>query len=350
MMSTIDGRPDRAILLPATAPPGAEAEIPIGRSGCRDARFEVLAAGFGDTRPGLHQAPSARRARRILDVRLRFVPHPSFDDPAQHEQILEQMPEPADGRAPLRSKATEGLPPYLAGLYEVPLLGREQEIHLFRKMNFLKYLANQLRDEVDPGRADSTMLDRIEEIQGEAQAVKNQIIRANLRLVVSIVKRHVGPSNHFFELVSDGNMSLIRAVEEFDYARGNRFSTYASWAIKRNLARNIRKERLRRDRFVTGHGEKIEAAAADRTDEHEHEHESELEQMEALMRMLVKLDDRERKIITSRFGLDGTGEKTLDRLGKELGITKERVRQLEARARDRLRKLAAAQKLDLRVS
>jgi RNA polymerase primary sigma factor len=118
----------------------------------------------------------------------------------------------------------------------------------------------------------------------------------------------------------------------------------------RNLARNIRKERLRRDRFVTGHGEKIEAAAAGRTDEHEHEHESEPEQMEALLRMLVKLDDRERKIIISRFGLDGTGEKTLDRLGKELGITKERVRQLEARARDRLRKLAAAQKLDLLVS
>jgi RNA polymerase primary sigma factor len=348
MMSTIDGRPDRAILLPATAPPGAEADVPIGRSGCRDAQVEILAAGFGDTRPGLYQAPSAKRARRILDVRLRFVPHPSFDDPAQHEQILEQMPEPADGRAPLRPKAPVGLPPYLAGLYDVPLLGREQEMHMFRKMNFLKYLANHLRDKDDPGRAKTSVQDRIEQLQEEALTVKNQIIRANLRLVVSIVKRHVGPSNNFFELVSDGNMSLIRAVEEFDYARGNRFSTYASWAIMRNLARDIRKERLRRDRFVTGHGEMIEAAAADRADEHEAE--SELEQMEALMGMLVQLDDRERKIIISRFGLDGTGEKTLDRLGKELGITKERVRQLEARARDKLRKLAKAQKLDLLAS
>ncbi len=61
----------------------------------------------------------------------------------------------------------------------------------------------------------------------EALAVKNQIIRANLRLVVSIAKKHVGRSDNFFELVSDGNMSLIRAVEKFDFARGNKFSTYA---------------------------------------------------------------------------------------------------------------------------
>ena len=73
----------------------------------------------------------------------------------------------------------------------------------------------------------------------EALAVKNQIIRANLRLVVSIAKKHVGRSDNFFELVSDGNMSLIRAVEKFDYARGNKFSTYASWAIMKNFIRSI---------------------------------------------------------------------------------------------------------------
>ena len=78
--------------------------------------------------------------------------------------------------------------------------------------------------------------------------MKNQIIRSNLRLVVSIAKRHVGPSNNFFELVSDGNMSLIRAVEKFDYSRGNKFSTYASWAIMKNLRGRSR----RRTIAVTG--------------------------------------------------------------------------------------------------
>ena len=94
-------------------------------------------------------------------------------------------------------------------------------------------------------------MDHIEELYDEAVATKNQIIRANLRLVVSIAKRHVGPAENFFELVSDGNMSLIRAVEKFDFARGNKFSTYASWAIMKNFARTIPDENRHHDRFRT---------------------------------------------------------------------------------------------------
>ena len=256
------------------------------------------------------------------------------------------MPEPADGKAPRRPKAPKGLPPYLASLYEVPLLDREQEMHLFRKMNYLKYQAHQIRSKVDPSRAKTSDLDEIERLQEEALAVKNQIIRANLRLVVSIAKRHVGPSNNFFELVSDGNMSLIRAVEKFDFSRGNKFSTYASWAIMKNFARTIPEENYRRDRFVTGHEEMFEAAADNRTDEHEYE--SALKRMqEAVKGMLGRLDDRERKIIISRFGLGGASEQTLEQLGRELGITKERVRQIESRAQDKLRKIASEEKLDL---
>ncbi len=93
-------------------------------------------------------------------------------------------------------------------------------MHLFRKMNYLKYQAHQLRRRLDPAARRTADLDEIERLQEEALAVKNQIIRANLRLVVSIAKRHVGPSNNFFELVSDGNMSLIRAVEKFDFSPG----------------------------------------------------------------------------------------------------------------------------------
>src|SRR5581483_3907336 len=144
--------------------------------------------------------------------------------------------------SPSSRRAPEGLPPYLAGLYDDPLLTREQEAHLFRKMNYLKYRASKVREQIDPARARTADLDEVERLQEEALAVKNQIIRANLRLVVSIAKRHVGPSNNFFELVSDGNMSLIRAVEKFDFSRGNKFSTYASWAIMKNFARTIPEE------------------------------------------------------------------------------------------------------------
>ena len=78
-----------------------------------------------------------------------------------------------------------------------------------------------------------------------------ELFKSNLRLVVSIAKRHVASSDDFFALISDGNMSLIRAVEKFDYSRGNKFSTYASWAIMKNYARTIPSEFKHRDRFRT---------------------------------------------------------------------------------------------------
>jgi RNA polymerase sigma factor (sigma-70 family) len=338
--------PDRAVF-PKSAPPlGDDDKSQIYRRFRMGVSAEVLARQYGRTRSSIYRVINEIRARRILSTKLELIEHPSFAEADAAAAILGPMPEPGDGKAPRRPKAPRGLPPYLASLYEVPLLDREQEMHLFRKMNYLKHRAQELRAKVDPNRAKTSDLDEIERLGEDALAVKNQIIRSNLRLVVSIAKRHVGPSNNFFELVSDGNMSLIRAVEKFDFSRGNKFSTYASWAIMKNFARTIPEENYRRDRFVTGHEEMFEAAADNRTDEHEYE--SALKRMqEAVKGMLGRLDERERKIIISRFGLGGANEQTLEQLGRELGITKERVRQIESRAQDKLRKIASEQKLDL---
>ena len=112
---------------------------------------------------------------------------------------------------------------------------------------------------------------RIERLYDEAVEVKNRIIRSNLRLVVSIAKRHVQPTIGLFELISDGNMSLIRAVEKFDFARGYKFSTYASWAIMKNFARTIPNAHLQGDRFRTGHQELFVATQDGRTDQSEQE-------------------------------------------------------------------------------
>jgi RNA polymerase primary sigma factor len=338
--------PDRAVF-PASVPSlDDDAKAQIYRRFRMGVSVEILREQYGRTRSSIYRIINEMRARRILGTKLEFIDNATFSDPASGPQILAPMPEPADGKPPRRPKAPKGLPPYLASLYEVPLLDREQEMHLFRAMNYLKYQAHELRQKIDPARARTCDLDEIERLQEEALAVKNQIIRANLRLVVSIAKRHVGPSNNFFELVSDGNMSLIRAVEKFDFSRGNKFSTYASWAIMKNFARTIPEENYRRDRFVTGHEEMFEAAADNRTDEHEYE--SALKRMqEAVKGMLGRLDERERKIIISRFGLGGVSEQTLEQLGRELGITKERVRQIESRAQDKLRKIASEEKLDL---
>src|SRR6185503_10060244 len=88
--------------------------------------------------------------------------------------------------------------------------------------------AEKLRRELDAAQPKASLMDEIESLNQQAVATKNEIARANLRLVVSIAKRHVTPDQNFFELVSDGNISLLRAVEKFDYSRGFKFSTYAS--------------------------------------------------------------------------------------------------------------------------
>jgi RNA polymerase primary sigma factor len=147
------------------------------------------------------------------------------------------------------------------------------------------------------------------------------------------------PHQDLLELVSDGNLSLIRAVEKFDVSRGFKFSTYASRSIIKNLSRSIPEERSRRDRFITGNEEAFEAATDHRADESSAERDYRRNQ-EAVKVMLARLDDRERRILMSRFGIGGMEGLTLERLGKELGITKERVRQIEVRAQGKLRRLA----------
>ena len=101
------------------------------------------------------------------------------------------------------------------------------------------------------------------------RTVKDLLVKCNMRLVVSIAKKHSVQTDNFFELLSDGNMSLLRAVEKFDYSRGNKFSTYASWAIMKNFARSIPEEKRRRERYLTSNDEFFDAAADTRSDEHE---------------------------------------------------------------------------------
>jgi RNA polymerase primary sigma factor/RNA polymerase sigma factor len=285
------------------------------------------------------------RAVRILELPLDYMENELFARANAEKVIL--GPVPSEGPAVKKARLPSGLPPYLASLYEVPLLTREQEVHYFRKFNYLKYKAAKLRQGLDPLRAKSSVMDEIEQLYEEAVATKNQIIRANLRLVVSIAKRHVGPTDNFFELVSDGNMSLIRAAEKFDYARGNKFSTYASWAIMKNFARTIPDEHRRRDRFRTSQLETFAMTEDQRSDQYEQESAQSQRQFQ-VEKILGRLDERERKIIISRFGLDHTHEPlTLKEVGIENGVTKERIRQIEARALSKLREAAQDEKIEV---
>jgi RNA polymerase primary sigma factor/RNA polymerase sigma factor len=339
--------PDIAIFPHQYGPLRAETKQKIYQQFYRGESAEVLARRFCRTRTSIYRIVAEMRAQRVGKLPLDYIPNAEFEHvrAGREREVLAAMP---SGDRPAKSyRRPAALPPYLASLYEVPLLTQQQEIHLFRKMNYLKYRASKLRDKLNPAQPKSTLMDQIERFYDEAVATKNQIIRANLRLVVSIAKRHVGPTENFFELVSDGNMSLMRAVEKFDYSRGNKFSTYASWAIMKNYARTIPDEHRQRDRFRTSHAEMFTTAEDARTDQVGQE-SAQLQRELQVARILDCLDERERKIIVRRFGLErGEEPHTLKEVGAELGVTKERVRQLEARGLSKLRKAAEEVSIDL---
>lgn len=336
--------PNLAIFPHAGGPLGEEDKKKIYQQHRRGAPIESLAQRYHRTKTSMYRVINEMRARRIMELPLDYIPNTVFGRASMEKAMLGDMP--ALETPVKKTKLPSGLPPYLASLYEVPLLTREQEAHLFRKFNYLKYKAAKLRKRLDPARAKSSVMDEIEKLYDQAVAVKNQIVRANLRLVVSIAKRHVGQWDNFFELVSDGNMSLIRAVEKFDYARGNKFSTYASWAIMKNFARTIPDEHRQHDRFRTSHSEMFAATEEYRSDQYEQE--SAQQQRESQIgKILNRLDEREQKIIISRFGLDHSQEpQTLKEVGALMGVTKERVRQIEARALDKLRIAAEQDKVE----
>jgi RNA polymerase sigma factor (sigma-70 family) len=284
------------------------------------------------------------RAHRLLKQPVDYMHTAEFDNlnTKKSGEILGGMPAQAEydlAQNKLLAQNHSGVPAELLPLYGTPLLNKEQEQHLFRKMNFLKYQAHQLQKSIDPDKARASDLDRLEKLLKEAQKVKDLLINANMRLVASIAKKHARPTDNFFELLSDGNLSLMKAVEKFDYSRGNKFSTYASWAIMKNYARSLPDEKTKRDRFLTGADDYFDAVADKRTDEQVELITAENKKNQ-VHRLLDRLDERERRIMQLRYGINAERGLTLEQVGQREGITKERVRQIEARGLLKLKTLA----------
>lgn len=296
-----------------------------------------LAKTFNLSKTTVHAALMAARVSRLNEANVDFIDSEEFAVRNAEAVICGPAPDvdsTSIGRVPT------GLPAYLTELYRVPLLTKAQEQYYFRRMNFRKFQFSVLRAELDAKKPSARIVSKLEALLADITEVKNLLIQSNLRLVVSIAKRYLKANTGFFELVSDGNISLIRAVEKFDYARGNKFSTYASWAILKNFARSVPAEHQRMDRFRTGNDEIFAQSLEQRGSIFIDEHMN-ITQRAVIREMMQELDGREQKVIACRFGLsEGEEPETLEQVGNRLGVTKERVRQIEVRTLEKLRRIA----------
>lgn len=273
----------------------------------------------------------------LKTTEIHFIATPDFNHKKAYAEIVETPLPDRETQARAR-KRPKDVPAYLGALYEVPLLSPQQEVYLFRKMNYLKWFAAKKREQLVGARLTHKKLQEIEQALALACEARDQIIQANLRLVVSIARRFVDANNNFDDLVGEGNLALMNAADKFDYFRGFRFSTYATHAIQRNYYRTTaRRQKYHQRMLLSAESESFADLGSDLQEERAMQETYDLYK-DLISQVDELLNDRERNILVARFGLDGTTDpQTLKGVADELGICKERVRQLQNRAIGKLK-------------
>jgi RNA polymerase primary sigma factor len=319
-------------------------------------------------------------------------------------EALEEAPEPVETPTP-RAAETAGpssdlFRQYLREIGRIPLLTAAEEVELARRVEAGLFAEEKLANTPD---LDSELALDLDRLVVMGRMAKRRLIEANLRLVVSVAKRYVGRGLTMLDLVQEGNLGLIRAVEKFDYARGYKFSTYATWWIRQAMsraladqARTIRvpvhvvelinrvvrvQRRMLQERGyeptadevaaqldlppervgevlrlaqepVSLHapvGEEDDVALGDLIEDGDAaspvESAAFLLLREHLEAVLSTLGERERKVVQLRYGLDDGRPRTLEEIGRIFGVTRERIRQIESKTLGKLRDHAFADQL-----
>ncbi|WP_392967794.1 RNA polymerase sigma factor [Streptomyces sp. LN245] len=360
-----------------------------------------------DADPGVVGAvPAQRRAAHHPEGGPENPPEALGEAPeAEAEVEVEtEAPEPVE---PVRSRAADTGGPssdlfrqYLREIGRIPLLTAAEEVELARRVEAGLFAEEKLRLAPD---LDSQLALDLDKIVVMGRMAKRRLIEANLRLVVSVAKRYVGRGLTMLDLVQEGNLGLIRAVEKFDYARGYKFSTYATWWIRQAMsraladqARTIRvpvhvvelinrvvrvQRRMLQERGyeptpeevaaqldlsgervsevlrlaqepVSLHapvGEEDDVALGDLIEDGDAtspvESAAFLLLRQHLEAVLSTLGERERKVVQLRYGLADGRPRTLEEIGRIFGVTRERIRQIESKTLNKLRDHAFADQL-----
>ena len=311
-----------------------------------------------------------------------------------------------DDDAPVAQVAAAGatadpVKDYLKQIGKVPLLNAEQEVELAKRIEAGLFAEEQLATET--GKLPVDVRAELEWIAEDGRRAKNHLLEANLRLVVSLAKRYTGRGMLFLDLIQEGNLGLIRAVEKFDYTKGYKFSTYATWWIRQAItramadqARTIRipvhmvevinklarvqrqmlqdlgreptPEELARELDMTPekvvevqkYGREPISLHTPLGEEGDSEFGDLIEDSEAIVpadavsftllqeqlhSVLDTLSEREAGVVSMRFGLTDGQPKTLDEIGKVYGVTRERIRQIESKTMSKLRHPSRSQVL-----
>jgi RNA polymerase primary sigma factor len=319
------------------------------------------------------------------------------DGAQEREEALRREEEELAART---STTSDPVRMYLKEIGRVPLLTAEQEVDLAQRVEAGLFAAEKLGSE--PGLPDELRRE-LAWLAADGVRAKRQLVEANLRLVVSIAKRYVGRGMLFLDLIQEGNLGLIRAVEKFDYAKGYKFSTYATWWIRQAItraiadqARTIRipvhmvetinklvrvsrellqqlgreptpeevgremdlpPERVVEIRRISQEPVSLDTPIGEEDDSHLGDFIEDSDAVvpldaasflllqEQLQNVLHSLTERETTVIQMRFGLLDGRPRTLEEVGQQFGVTRERIRQIESKTLSKLRHPSRSQKL-----
>ena len=292
----------------------------------------------------------------IAETQLKFFYHASFDISSSRVEIMGKMPEWEafeKNRERIHKIRLNKVNPEMMPCYESPLLTVQQERHLFRKMNFLRYRAQSVINQLKSQRCQAKERHARYLIR-QANKVRNNIAESNFRLATMIMKHRESSTleaSNPDNILSDAYYDVLKAVDYFNWTLGIKFSTYATWVVKKNFFRDLKQKSTQSDRFCALDEGKADLLEGRSHIDHEKGHASRQKLIRQLIGMLVRENvgtDRVRQafVLENYFGINGKQKKTLEEISEEIGVTKERVRQLKERGLEWIKERVASMRLE----